>query len=58
MSKYCTLLDRPVTTVKNISGQEEIWGGCRVYGVWHNCDGCPNVVEVGDGSYEEKSNPE
>lgn len=51
MSKYCTLKDRPISVATTLDGREEIWGGCMLYGVWHKCENCPNVIEVGDTTY-------
>ena len=33
----------------SISG-EQILTGCDIYGVHHNCEGCPNLKEMGDES--------
>ena len=51
MSKYCTLKDRPISVATTLDGREEVWGGCMLYGVWHKCENCPNVIEVGNASY-------
>jgi len=39
MSKYCLRLDQPLG---------EILLGCTIYGVHHDCEGCPNLTEMGD----------
>ena len=48
MSKYCIRLDRPMPS--SVSG-EQILTGCNIYGVHHNCEGCPNLKEMGDETY-------
>lgn len=30
---------------------EPIYPGCDIYGVHHDCEGCPNLIEMGDNSY-------
>ena len=51
MSKWCLLHDNPVQGITKLDGTTEVWGGCRIYGVWHKCAECPNCREMGDGSY-------
>lgn len=46
--KYCIRQDRPLT---GLAGGDQFLGGCEIYGVHHDCVGCPNLVEMGDGSY-------
>ena len=54
MSKYCIRLDRPMP---EIAEGVQIMTGCKIYGVHHNCEGCPNLVEMGDDtSYSCNSN--
>lgn len=55
--KYCIRLDRPMPSL--VSG-EQILTGCKIYGVHHNCESCPNLKEMGEGaiSYSAKDAPE
>ena len=48
--KYCIRKDRPLT---GLAGGYQFLVGCEIYGVHHDCVGCPNLVEMGDGSYAE-----
>ena len=29
--------------------------GCMIFGVHHECKGCPNLVEMGDATYSASS---
>ena len=40
MSKYCLLHDQP----KNENS------GCTIFGVHHDCEKCPNLIEMGEES--------
>jgi len=46
--KYCIRQDRPLT---GLAGGDQFLGGCEIYGVHHDCVGCPNLVEMGYRSY-------
>ena len=46
--KYCIRQDRPLT---GLAGGDQFHGGCEIYGVHHDCVGCPNLMDMGDGSY-------
>ena len=46
--KYCIRLDQPMSG--NASG-ESILMGCDIYGAHHDCEGCPNLKEMGDDAY-------
>lgn len=52
MSKYCIRLDRPMPSR---SSGEQVFTGCDIYGVHHDCKGCPNLKEMSDGSYSANS---
>ena len=32
----------------SVAAGEQILTGCEIYGVHHNCEGCPNLKEMGD----------
>ena len=49
MSKYCIYWDRP--TGFGLTVDDEFLGGCTIFGVHHDCEKCPNLIEMG----EEKS---
>ena len=52
MSKYCIYLDRPMSST---ASGEEMLTGCMIFGVHHECKGCPNLVEMGDATYSASS---
>lgn len=40
---------------------EEVLPGCMVFGVHHDCEKCPNLIDMGDGSgitYSEQKTKE
>ena len=45
--KYCILKDQPMP---ELSGKQ-ILTGCEIYGVHHECEKCPNLMDMGEGSY-------
>ena len=47
--KYCIYKDQPMSSL-TISG-EPILLGCTIFGVHHDCEGCPNLVETGETNY-------
>ena len=49
MSKYCIYQDRPLCGL--VSGEQDLSGGCVIFGVQHHCKGCPNCIEMGDEPY-------
>ena len=51
--KYCLLRDQPLST--GASG-EQLLTGCKIFGVWHDCKGCPNLTEMGDEVYSASQN--
>ena len=34
-----------------LASGEQILTGCEIYGVHHECVKCPNLMEMGEGSY-------
>ena len=46
--KYCILKDQPMP---GLASGEQILIGCEIYGVHHECEKCPNLMEMGEGSY-------
>lgn len=46
--KYCILKDQPMP---ELASGEQILTGCEIYGVHHECVKCPNLMEMGEGSY-------
>ena len=55
MSKYCLRLDRSIGYGLAVEGKE-VLPGCEIYGVHHDCDGCPNLMEMGDEPYNTIAN--
>lgn len=45
--KYCIYWDRPAGWGL-ASGGPEILSGCEIFGVHHDCEKCPNLMEMGD----------
>lgn len=52
MSKYCIRKDQPMPSWAN---GETILTGCEIYGVHHDCEKCPNLIEMGDETYNATS---
>ena len=52
MSKYCIRKDQPMPSWAN---GETILTGCEIYGVHHDCEKCPNLIEMGDSPYNAAS---
>ena len=48
MSKYCIYQDRPVS---GLTLDDSFLPGCEIFGVHHDCKGCPNLIEMGDEPY-------
>lgn len=46
--KYCIYKDRPLPIMA--SGEQNFFG-CEIFGVHHACEGCPNLVEMGETNY-------
>lgn len=51
--KYCLLKDAPLPQ-SVACGQ--ILTGCEIYGVHHDCEGCPNLTEMGETNYSAYAN--
>jgi len=45
MSKYCIYWNRPAA---GLAVDDESFGGCTIFGVHHDCEKCPNLIEMGD----------
>ena len=58
MSKYCIYWDRP--TGFGLTVDDEFLSGCTIFGVHHDCEKCPNLIEMGEGSitYSEQKTME
>lgn len=46
--KYCILKDRPLA---GLTISDQCLPGCEIFGVHHACEGCPNLVEMGETNY-------
>ena len=55
MSKYCIYWDRPAV---GLAADDETFGGCTIFGVHHDCETCPNLIEMGDIAYSEQKTKE
>lgn len=56
MSKYCIYWDRPAA---GLAVDDESFGGCTIFGVHHDCEKCPNLIEMGEGiTYSEQKTKE
>lgn len=53
MSKYCIYWDRPAA---GLAVDDESFGGCTIFGVHHDCEKCPNLIEMGEGKSYTSTN--
>lgn len=51
--KYCILKDRPLSGLTLL---DQHLPGCEIYGVHHDCEGCPNLTEMGETNYNAYAN--
>ena len=42
---YCTHRDQPMP---QLATGVQVLIGCNIFGIHHDCEGCPNLKEMGD----------
>lgn len=48
--KYCIYRDQPLPYLA--SGKQDL-KGCKILGVWHDCEKCPSLKEMSDNPQNE-----